>query len=37
MSNGANIGSWRHFVVRVGTILPIVLMSYSSSSAYSWF
>ena len=35
MSKGANVGSWRHFVMRVGTVLLIVLMSYSSSSAYS--
>ena len=35
MSNCANIGSWRHFVVRAGTVLLIVLMSYTRSSAYS--
>ena len=35
ISKGANVGSWRHFVMRVGTVLLIVLMSYSSSSAYS--
>jgi hypothetical protein len=35
MSNGANIGSRRHFAVRVGTVLLIVLMSCSTSSAYS--
>ncbi|HEV2400148.1 MAG TPA: zinc dependent phospholipase C family protein [Candidatus Sulfotelmatobacter sp.] len=34
-SKGANIGSWRHFVMQVGTVLLIVLMSCSSSSAYS--
>jgi len=32
---GANVGSWRHLVMRIGTILLIVLMSCSSSSAYS--
>jgi Zinc dependent phospholipase C len=35
MSNGANIGSRRHFAMRVGTVLLIVLMSCSTSSAYS--
>jgi len=35
MSKGAHAGSWRHFVMRIGTILLIVLMSCSSSSAYS--
>ena len=35
MSKGANTGSGRHFVMRVGTVLLIVLMSCSSSSAYS--
>ena len=35
MSKGANAGSWRHFVIQVGTVLLIVLMSCSSSSAYS--
>jgi len=35
MSKGAHTGSWRHFVMRIGTILLIVLMSCSSSSAYS--
>jgi hypothetical protein len=34
-SKGASLGGWRHFVLRVGTVLLIVLMSYSSSSAYS--
>jgi hypothetical protein len=34
MSNGAN-GSRRHFAMRVGTVLLIVLMSCSTSSAYS--
>ena len=34
-SKGASLGGWRHFVMRVGTVLLIVLMSYSSSSAYS--
>ncbi len=34
-SKGANVGSWRHFVMQVGTVLLIVLMSCSSSSAYS--
>ncbi len=34
ISEGAN-GSWRHFVTRAGTVLLIVLLSYSSSSAYS--
>jgi Zinc dependent phospholipase C len=35
MSTGANLGSWRQFAMRVGTVLLIVLMSCSSSSAYS--
>jgi hypothetical protein len=35
MSKGANLGSWRQFAMRVGTVLLIVLMSCSSSSAYS--
>jgi Zinc dependent phospholipase C len=35
MSKGANAGSWRQFVMRIGTVLLIVLMSCSSSSAYS--
>jgi hypothetical protein len=35
MSNGANIGSRRHFAMRAGTVLLIVLMSCSTSSAYS--
>jgi hypothetical protein len=35
ISKGANADSWRHFAVRVGTVLLIVLMSCSSSSAYS--
>lgn len=35
MSKDANISSWRHFVMRAGTVLLIVLMSCSSSSAYS--
>jgi hypothetical protein len=35
ISEGANPDSWRQFVVRVGTVLLIVLMSCSSSSAYS--
>lgn len=34
-SKGANVGSWRHFVMQVGTVLLIVLMSCSSSFAYS--
>ena len=34
-SKGANVDSWRHFVMQVGTVLLIVLMSCSSSSAYS--
>jgi hypothetical protein len=34
-SKGANVSSWRHFVMQVGTVLLIVLMSCSSSSAYS--
>src|SRR5579859_6194769 len=34
-SKGANVGSWRHFVIRAGTVLLIVLLSYSNSSAYS--
>ena len=35
ISKGANTDSWRHFAVRVGTVLLIVLMSCSNSSAYS--
>ena len=35
ISKGANVASWRQFAVRVGTVLLIVLMSCSSSSAYS--
>ena len=35
ISKGANADSWRHFAVRVGTVLLIVLMSCSNSSAYS--
>jgi len=35
MSTGANVGSWRQFAMRIGTVLLIVLMSCSSSSAYS--
>src|ERR1700686_2046074 len=35
LSEGANADSWRQFVMRVGTVLLIVLMSCSSSSAYS--
>src|SRR6202045_2071484 len=35
ISDGANADSWRQFVMRVGTVLLIVLMSCSSSSAYS--
>ena len=35
ISKGANVGSWRHFVMRAGTVLLVVLLSYSSSSAYS--
>jgi hypothetical protein len=35
ISKGANIGSWRLFAMRIGTVLLIVLMSCSSSSAYS--
>jgi len=35
ISEGANADSWRQFVMRVGTVLLIVLMSCSSSSAYS--
>jgi hypothetical protein len=34
-SEGANVGSWRQFALRIGTVLLIVLMSCSSSSAYS--
>jgi hypothetical protein len=34
-SKGANVGSWRHFVMQVGTVVLIVLMSCSNSSAYS--
>jgi hypothetical protein len=35
MSKGANVGSWRQFATRIGTVLLVVLMSCSSSSAYS--
>jgi Zinc dependent phospholipase C len=35
MSNGANVSNRRHFAMRVGTVLLIVLMSCSTSSAYS--
>jgi zinc dependent phospholipase C len=35
MSNGANIGSWRQFVMRIGTVLLILLISSTNSSAYS--
>ena len=35
ISEGANADSWRQFVMRVGTVLLIVLISCSSSSAYS--
>jgi hypothetical protein len=35
MSNGANMGSRRHFAMRLGTVLLIVLMACSTSSAYS--
>jgi hypothetical protein len=35
ISKGANGGSWRQFAMRIGTVLLIVLMSCSSSSAYS--
>lgn len=35
MSKGANVGSWRQFAMRGGTVLLIVLMSCSGSSAYS--
>jgi hypothetical protein len=35
MSKGANVGSWRQFAMRTGIVLLIVLMSCSSSSAYS--
>ena len=35
ISKGANVASWRHFVMRAGTVLLVVLLSYSSSSAYS--
>lgn len=35
MSQGANPDSWRQFFMRVGIVLLIVLMSCSSSSAYS--
>jgi len=35
MSTGAKVGSWRQFAMRIGTVLLIVLMSCSSSSAYS--
>jgi hypothetical protein len=34
-SKGANVDSWRQFAMRVGAVLLIVLMSCSSSSAYS--
>src|SRR5579864_3244536 len=34
-SEGANADSWRQCVVRMGTVLLIVLMSCSNSSAYS--
>ncbi|MBZ5688531.1 MAG: zinc dependent phospholipase C family protein [Acidobacteriia bacterium] len=35
ISKGANVGSWRQFAIRIGTVLLIVLMSCCSSSAYS--
>src|ERR1700726_455987 len=35
ISEGANADSWRQFVMRVGTVLLLVLVSCSSSSAYS--
>ena len=35
ISEGANADSWRQFVTRVGTVLLLVLVSCSSSSAYS--
>src|ERR1700687_3588647 len=35
MLKGANVDSWRQFAMRVGTVFLIVLMSCSSSSAYS--
>jgi zinc dependent phospholipase C len=35
ISEGANADSWRQCVVRMGTVLLIVLMSCSNSSAYS--
>ncbi|MGA7765023.1 MAG: zinc dependent phospholipase C family protein [Candidatus Sulfotelmatobacter sp.] len=35
MSKAANADSWRQFAMRVGTVLLIVLMSCSNSSAYS--
>jgi hypothetical protein len=35
MSKGANPVNWRQFSMRVGAVLVIVLMSCSSSSAYS--
>ena len=35
MSTGANVGSWRQFAMRIGTVLLIVLMSCSGASAYS--
>src|SRR5579859_7994271 len=35
ISKGANADSWRQFFMRVGTVLLIVLMSCSTSSAYS--
>src|ERR1700745_106145 len=35
MSTGANLGSWRQFAMRVGTVLLILLMSCNTSSGYS--
>jgi Zinc dependent phospholipase C len=35
MSKGANVDRWRQFAMRAGTVLLIVLISFSSSSAYS--
>jgi hypothetical protein len=35
MSNRTSADSWRQFAMRIGTVLLIVLMSCSSSSAYS--
>jgi len=35
MSEDANSDSWRQFAMRIGTVLLIVLMSCSNSSAYS--